>query len=160
MIRRPPRSTLFPYTTLFRSITLQGSFRRHKASVGAVNSIWLLVVLKAPPQSSRTWPLYFIHAPHPPGPGLPLLAPSVQISTSFISNLITLNRFYAHSLLGAGRRPKKKNFLFTARPTSLKPGTSLVALIAKIAPHCGHQRSPAFSIQESSLICAEENVRP
>src|SRR3712207_8417673 len=24
MIRRPPRSTLFPYTTLFRSITLRG----------------------------------------------------------------------------------------------------------------------------------------
>src|SRR5258708_14377853 len=24
MIRRPPRSTLFPYTTLFRSISLQG----------------------------------------------------------------------------------------------------------------------------------------
>src|SRR3712207_8708597 len=26
MIRRPPRSTLFPYTTLFRSITYQGIF--------------------------------------------------------------------------------------------------------------------------------------
>src|SRR5438552_17648988 len=25
MIRRPPRSTLFPYTTLFRSLTLRGS---------------------------------------------------------------------------------------------------------------------------------------
>src|SRR5206468_9917774 len=25
MIRRPPRSTLFPYTTLFRSITFRGS---------------------------------------------------------------------------------------------------------------------------------------
>src|SRR5258708_31841168 len=25
MIRRPPRSTLFPYTTLFRSTTLRGS---------------------------------------------------------------------------------------------------------------------------------------
>src|SRR5689334_24694670 len=27
MIRRPPRSTLFPYTTLFRSIHATGSFR-------------------------------------------------------------------------------------------------------------------------------------
>src|SRR3712207_8881501 len=26
MIRRPPRSTLFPYTTLFRSTTVRGSF--------------------------------------------------------------------------------------------------------------------------------------
>src|SRR5437588_2534543 len=38
MIRRPPRSTLFPYTTLFRSLTailvrVRGSFRskRHEA---------------------------------------------------------------------------------------------------------------------------------
>src|SRR2546430_12626748 len=27
MIRRPPRSTLFPYTTLFRSVHLQGTLR-------------------------------------------------------------------------------------------------------------------------------------
>src|SRR5437773_6855291 len=30
MIRRPPRSTLFPYTTLFRSERLE-EFRRHRA---------------------------------------------------------------------------------------------------------------------------------
>src|SRR3712207_8254333 len=29
MIRRPPRSTLFPYTTLFRSLPLDGRARRH-----------------------------------------------------------------------------------------------------------------------------------
>src|SRR5258708_26837809 len=28
MIRRPPRSTLFPYTTLFRSVTCSSSCRR------------------------------------------------------------------------------------------------------------------------------------
>src|SRR3712207_7785303 len=28
MIRRPPRSTLFPYTTLFRSFTFHGKTRR------------------------------------------------------------------------------------------------------------------------------------
>src|SRR2546426_8544925 len=28
MIRRPPRSTLFPYTTLFRSWRMAGEFRR------------------------------------------------------------------------------------------------------------------------------------
>src|SRR5437588_6395436 len=32
MIRRPPRSTLFPYTTLFRSgVTRQSAFRWHRA---------------------------------------------------------------------------------------------------------------------------------
>src|SRR5437773_9377648 len=31
MIRRPPRSTLFPYTTLFRSIRGSGSGRRRRS---------------------------------------------------------------------------------------------------------------------------------
>src|SRR2546426_8595255 len=30
MIRRPPRSTLFPYTTLFRSLRFPDEFVRHK----------------------------------------------------------------------------------------------------------------------------------
>src|SRR3712207_7295378 len=30
MIRRPPRSTLFPYTTLFRSVVLGGDRRRRR----------------------------------------------------------------------------------------------------------------------------------
>src|SRR2546430_10663494 len=32
MIRRPPRSTLFPYTTLFRSFSVARSFRRTSGS--------------------------------------------------------------------------------------------------------------------------------
>src|SRR2546430_4189250 len=34
MIRRPPRSTLFPYTTLFRSITALISCRRRTCDLG------------------------------------------------------------------------------------------------------------------------------
>src|SRR2546422_6287409 len=34
MIRRPPRSTLFPYTTLFRSPAAQGDRRAHDAVAG------------------------------------------------------------------------------------------------------------------------------
>src|SRR2546430_17086206 len=37
MIRRPPRSTLFPYTTLFRSQALWGERRR----VGLWRRLWL-----------------------------------------------------------------------------------------------------------------------
>src|SRR2546425_4482853 len=38
MIRRPPRSTLFPYTTLFRS---QGARSRHEERQGATHSpLW------------------------------------------------------------------------------------------------------------------------
>src|SRR5256885_10076878 len=39
MIRRPPRSTLFPYTTLFRSAgeeQLAGELRRHRGGAAAV----------------------------------------------------------------------------------------------------------------------------
>src|SRR5260370_21102579 len=35
MIRRPPRSTLFPYTTLFRSRGLRSSIRRSEASTSS-----------------------------------------------------------------------------------------------------------------------------
>src|SRR5437763_7993898 len=35
MIRRPPRSTLFPYTTLFRSVRAPGQGRRGRAPGGA-----------------------------------------------------------------------------------------------------------------------------
>src|SRR5438034_7464168 len=40
MIRRPPRSTLFPYTTLFRSA--RGSFRC-RSSAAASSAIWAVV---------------------------------------------------------------------------------------------------------------------
>src|SRR2546429_6922531 len=49
MIRRPPRSTLFPYTTLFRSVAASGSFddvvskvgqRSHDASCAAMHE-WI-----------------------------------------------------------------------------------------------------------------------
>src|ERR1043166_9553387 len=35
MIRRPPRSTLFPYTTLFRSLLFRKPFQRERHRVGA-----------------------------------------------------------------------------------------------------------------------------
>src|SRR2546427_2667592 len=34
MIRRPPRSTLFPYTTLFRSLVAAGDAAHHVGEVG------------------------------------------------------------------------------------------------------------------------------
>src|SRR5256885_8114960 len=43
MIRRPPRSTLFPYTTLFRSLAVRGDLDLHGVRVGRR----LLVALRA-----------------------------------------------------------------------------------------------------------------
>src|SRR5256885_8563486 len=50
MIRRPPRSTLFPYTTLFRSLVgIQRSSSPHTTSVGAA------IRLSRPPPSPSNW---------------------------------------------------------------------------------------------------------
>src|SRR3712207_8414749 len=40
MIRRPPRSTLFPYTTLFRSRRGARARRRHRPSRPAAGGAW------------------------------------------------------------------------------------------------------------------------
>src|SRR5256885_12242031 len=39
MIRRPPRSTLFPYTTLFRSLPLAHSFARLESFLGVAHGL-------------------------------------------------------------------------------------------------------------------------
>src|SRR3712207_8826575 len=42
MIRRPPRSTLFPYTTLFRSVAFERIVARFRLEPSAVDAIRLL----------------------------------------------------------------------------------------------------------------------
>jgi hypothetical protein len=42
-----------------------------------VSSMRLFVVADSPPKISRSFPSYSSTAPQPPGPGLPLHAPSV-----------------------------------------------------------------------------------
>src|SRR2546430_4003355 len=55
MIRRPPRSTLFPYTTLFRSLE-HDSFRRHVEAPGHRDEVGvnLLHVLRVPRSEEHT----------------------------------------------------------------------------------------------------------
>src|SRR3989442_6782704 len=43
MIRRPPRSTLFPYTTLFRSHLIAPDLRGHGDSAWAVGSTYSMI---------------------------------------------------------------------------------------------------------------------
>src|SRR5258708_30186608 len=40
MIRRPPRSTLFPYTTLFRSVSVFAIFLLRQFFLGIPNDLW------------------------------------------------------------------------------------------------------------------------
>src|SRR5579883_2360501 len=64
-------------------ITRQGRFSASRALVAAVSSIRLLVVAGSPPESSRSTPRKRRIAAQPPGPGLGLQPPSVQISTTW-----------------------------------------------------------------------------
>ena len=63
------------------SVTLQGRVNARKASMTAIISIRLLVVKGSPPNRVFSTAPRFNKTPQPPGPGLPLQAPSVQIST-------------------------------------------------------------------------------
>src|SRR5699024_8097468 len=58
----------------------------------AVSSIRLLVVFSSPPNSSFSWPPARIHTPQPPGPGLPLQAPSDHIWTTGIESAVGMSR--------------------------------------------------------------------
>src|SRR5258708_24984556 len=51
MIRRPPRSTLFPYTTLFRSAFGQDAARRHAAGDFTQLHLHILVARRGEPQA-------------------------------------------------------------------------------------------------------------
>src|SRR5258706_10623227 len=45
MIRRPPRSTLFPYTTLFRSRPMSRHYKKNKTALVAIEAIASRIVV-------------------------------------------------------------------------------------------------------------------
>src|SRR5258707_4554779 len=61
MIRRPPRSTLFPYTTLFRSPQVRLRFRDRKqlleGHAAQIHSKRLLAVSRLLPRGLLLWPV-------------------------------------------------------------------------------------------------------
>src|ERR1051326_6928879 len=83
MIRRPPRSTLFPYTTLFRSGTRPSSSSRESSNAAAVANHFCR-------QSGRRWPRHPSQQCEYPGAlAGPLLAdgPIVLIAVIVFSEL-------------------------------------------------------------------------
>ena len=79
--------SVIPFTTYWESVVnliLQGSWSCLRATMAAVISIMLLVVCGWPPLISRMSPFCLMMHPYPPGPGLPLHPPSVNISTVFM----------------------------------------------------------------------------
>src|SRR5947207_9645519 len=53
MIRRPPRSTLFPYTTLFRSVPLQSRFAAMPAATPKANPIKMCLGFRSEEHTSE-----------------------------------------------------------------------------------------------------------
>src|SRR5258707_6266147 len=70
MIRRPPRSTLFPYTTLFRSEE-PANFSLRDPSLGLVGAV-------VTPANTRTYLLWPDGTNHPAAPGHPVEARSEE----------------------------------------------------------------------------------
>src|SRR3712207_8781544 len=58
MIRRPPRSTLFPYTTLFRSTSIRARAASHSSAetIVGVNGRVVGLSIGVPPGSGRAGP--------------------------------------------------------------------------------------------------------
>jgi len=82
-----------PFTTYsesLTSVTEQGSLSASSALIAAISSMRLLVVRRKPPDSSRRCSPYCRMAPYPPGPGLPVHAPSVNTTTRFAVELMRL----------------------------------------------------------------------
>src|SRR6266702_3520627 len=63
------------------SRTVQGRFNASSAAIAAISSMRLFVVMTSKPDSSFSVSPKRRMAPQPPGPGLPLHAPSVKMST-------------------------------------------------------------------------------
>src|SRR2546430_12125445 len=57
MIRRPPRSTLFPYTTLFRSRLVCGSFWGKRGPVNGIAADPIYIDVSVPPGKRKTLPV-------------------------------------------------------------------------------------------------------
>src|SRR5581483_10137648 len=87
---QPWTHLVMPLITYDESVcTTTGKLARDAASLtalsAAVSSMRLLVVRSSRPPSSVTLSSVATIAPHPPGPGLPLLAPSQKIKISSMS---------------------------------------------------------------------------
>src|SRR2546430_16188499 len=94
MIRRPPRSTLFPYTTLFRSV-----YRRMRAGV-------LLVTVTIPLWGCAGGGRSLTPPPTNPQPAITALSPTnVTAGTKGTTATITGNRFIPTS---RGPRTEKR----------------------------------------------------
>src|SRR5476649_282884 len=107
--------SVMPFITYCESVTSntsQGRLSSSRPRIAPINSMRLLVVLASPPQSSFSMPLQTSKAPQPPGPGLPLQAPSVNSSTLSLMPIYPENAVARRSRIDDARgrgKPGRKN---------------------------------------------------
>lgn len=93
-LAQPLERPSITYLESLQKVMSQGSLSCSSARMIPISSMRLLVVSASPPEISLRTPLYSRIAPQPPGPGLPLHAPSV-----YISDLFHKNAPYSHKLI-------------------------------------------------------------
>src|SRR5258708_30862882 len=99
MIRRPPRSTLFPYTTLFRSIALEG----YLFGIGALYRFFIFASI-----ALHTTILFLLL-----GAGLLCARPRQGRSEEHTSELQSPDHLVCRLLLEKKNNPKFATFLVT-----------------------------------------------
>src|SRR6202034_4125306 len=109
MIRRPPRSTLFPYTTLFRSRWSHGAHR----NVG-------------PPRRSPA-------PPDPPGPRSEEHTSELQSQFHLVCRLLLVKKSTSRPL-GVGLPATSAGVEVTARPTTTAPPTRTTTTTTPTTP--------------------------
>src|SRR3989449_5830769 len=94
MIRRPPRSTLFPYTTLFRSQVASGRFGATTHYLMRADELEIKIAQGSKPGEGGQLPAHKVTALiarlRHPGPGVPLISPPPHHDIYSIEDLAQL----------------------------------------------------------------------
>src|SRR2546427_1591731 len=105
MIRRPPRSTLFPYTTLFRSVTFailglqRYGFRPMEAVITALVGVIALCYVIETLLDRPAWGVIAYHAVVPQLSG----TESILLASGILGATVMPHVIYLHSALTQGR---------------------------------------------------------
>ena len=135
----PGNHSVIPFTIYFESVTtliLHGLLSCFRASIIALISMRLFVVSGSHPEISFVFRACLKIAPYPPGPGLPLQAPSAKITT--VSNFSCLFIVYfpkTQPLLGKQRISRFFKVLFRQYPELSFEVLRTIAQGSKAAVH-------------------------
>src|SRR5438876_5058004 len=120
----------------------------------AISSMRLLVVAGSPPESSRSRPTIRRMAAQPPGPGLPLQAPSVKSSTSGPCVMMGRSQPVVRERCGAAMEAQLGQILL--RVLALDQGIGRrVDPVVEPGQQEAQRRAARQQRQEASLIVAE-----